>query len=462
MDTPGRIAELDRKFGDNPRRYFAALANEYRKAGQLEKAIELCEQHLAEQRNHLSGHVVLAQALVDAGRPEAAWSSLHTALDLDPENFIALRLLGDLSAGAGDAEQARAYYFRALEIEPRNEQLLDALKSLGQRGAASELATSELATSELATSEPQTAPSGAAPLGFEATSLTTGEFEADAEPSEPAVAEPIPSLADEAAMAAEPIAEPLPEPLPEPPPEPLPEPLGDPGDELQEMMAAEAVEQEAPAESEEWPAWESSTQAEPAEPPSEYEAADSAAGELEGVAEWWEEPQGEAAPEVAEPEAAEPEAAEPQAAEPEFAQPEPVAEQPVQRVTPSTPLVSETMVGLYLSQGHTALAIAALRDLVQAKPEDERLRARLEELERVTPRERRETVRDLFARLGRPRTAGTPPAARGNLSSLGALLGESGSAPDSEDPAIAAALAGDAPPGTSADFDRWLAELRGP
>jgi tetratricopeptide (TPR) repeat protein len=218
MDTPGRIAELDRKFGDNPRRYFAALANEYRKAGQLEKAIELCELHLAEQRNHLSGHVVLAQSLVDAGRPEAAWSSLHTALDLDPENFIALRLLGDLSSAAGDAEQARAYYFRALEIEPRNEQLLDALKSLGQRAALSE-------------------PSGAAPLGFEATSLTTGEFESDGGPPEPAEAEPIPTLADEAAMAAEPVAE------------SLPEPLGDPGEELQEMMAGEeAAETEEAAE----------------------------------------------------------------------------------------------------------------------------------------------------------------------------------------------------------------------
>jgi tetratricopeptide (TPR) repeat protein len=430
MDTPGRIAELDRKFGDNPRRYFAALANEYRKAGQLEKAIELCELHLAEQRNHLSGHVVLAQSLVDAGRPEAAWSSLHTALDLDPENFIALRLLGDLSSAAGDAEQARAYYFRALEIEPRNEQLLDALKSLGQRAALSE-------------------PSGAAPLGFEATSLTTGEFESDGGPPEPAEAEPIPTLADEAAMAAEPVAE------------SLPEPLGDPGEELQEMMAGEeAAETEeaaeeaeeaeeageageeaaAPAAAEEWPSWDGGAPVEPAEPPSEDEAADSAAGELEAVAQWWEEPQGEAAPEVTEP--------------------EPVPEQPAPRATPSTPLVSETMVGLYLSQGHTALAIAALRDLVAAKPDDERLRARLEELERVTPRERRETVRDLFARLGRPRTVATPPASRDSPSSLDALLGASGVEPEPEDPAIAAALAADAPHGSSVDFDRWLTELR--
>lgn len=136
METPGRIAELERKFAENPRRYFAALANEFRKLGDLDRAIELCESHLAEQRNHLSGHVVLAQALVDAGRESDAWDPLHTALDLDPENFIALRLIGELSAQVGDVEHARTFFFRALEIEPRNDQLLTAVKNLSPRPAA--------------------------------------------------------------------------------------------------------------------------------------------------------------------------------------------------------------------------------------------------------------------------------------------------------------------------------------
>ena len=136
METPGRIAELERKFAENPRRYFAALANEFRKQGELDRAIELCESHLAEQRNHLSGHVVLAQALVDAGRESDAWDPLHTALDLDPENFIALRLIGELSAKVGDIDHARSFFFRALEIEPRNEQLLAAVKTLSPRPAA--------------------------------------------------------------------------------------------------------------------------------------------------------------------------------------------------------------------------------------------------------------------------------------------------------------------------------------
>ena len=42
MAASARIDELRSKFDDNPRRYFASLANEYRKAGDLSTAIAIC------------------------------------------------------------------------------------------------------------------------------------------------------------------------------------------------------------------------------------------------------------------------------------------------------------------------------------------------------------------------------------------------------------------------------------
>ena len=50
MPNSARIDELQKKFYENPRRYFAPLADEYRKAGDLQGAIELCRTHLAQQR----------------------------------------------------------------------------------------------------------------------------------------------------------------------------------------------------------------------------------------------------------------------------------------------------------------------------------------------------------------------------------------------------------------------------
>src|SRR6185503_8261205 len=130
MASTARIDELKKKFDENPRRYFAPLANELRKAGDLEQAIALCRAHLPQQSGHISGHIVLAQALFEANEPDEARHVFEQALDLDPENLIALRSLGDIARAAGDMGATRAWYERVLEVDPRNEEILDLLRDL--------------------------------------------------------------------------------------------------------------------------------------------------------------------------------------------------------------------------------------------------------------------------------------------------------------------------------------------
>src|SRR5436305_6149072 len=110
MGTSARIDELKKKFDENPRRYFAPLANEYRKAGDLEQAIFICQEYLPQQPGHMSGHIVYAQALFELNRHEEAKTVFETALGLDPENLIALRHLGDIARQSGDATTARIWY----------------------------------------------------------------------------------------------------------------------------------------------------------------------------------------------------------------------------------------------------------------------------------------------------------------------------------------------------------------
>src|SRR5688572_31917671 len=87
MASTARIEELRKKYEENQRRYFAPLANEYRKAGQLEEAIALCRAWLPQQPGHMSGHIVFGQTLFEAGELSEARSVFETALDLDPENL---------------------------------------------------------------------------------------------------------------------------------------------------------------------------------------------------------------------------------------------------------------------------------------------------------------------------------------------------------------------------------------
>src|SRR3954469_9261967 len=130
MAISARIDELRKKFDENPRRYFAPLANEYRKSGDLEQAIFICQEYLPQQPGHMSGHIVYGQALYEMGRPEEAQVVFETALSLDPENLIALRHLGDIARQANDFAAARSWYQRVLEADPRNEEIAQIMLSL--------------------------------------------------------------------------------------------------------------------------------------------------------------------------------------------------------------------------------------------------------------------------------------------------------------------------------------------
>ena len=130
MASSARIDELRKKFDENPRRYFAPLANEYRKAGDLEQAVFICQEYLPQQPGHMSGHIVYGQTLYEMGRHDEAKAVFETALSLDPENLIALRHLGDIARQTGEPNAARIWYQRVLEADPRNEEIAQLMISL--------------------------------------------------------------------------------------------------------------------------------------------------------------------------------------------------------------------------------------------------------------------------------------------------------------------------------------------
>jgi tetratricopeptide (TPR) repeat protein len=143
MASSARIEELEKKFNENPRRYFAPLANEYRKAGDVQQAIAICRTYVPQQPGHMSGHIVFGQALFEAGDHDEARGVFEAALGLDPENLIALRHLGDIAREHGESDDARAWYRRVLEADPRNDEVAALLTSVEaeQAAAADEPAT---------------------------------------------------------------------------------------------------------------------------------------------------------------------------------------------------------------------------------------------------------------------------------------------------------------------------------
>ena len=125
-----RLEELRSKFQENPRRYFAPFANELRKSGDLPQAISVCRAHLASQPGHVSGHIVLGQALYEAGESDEARGIFTAALELDPENLIALRSLGEIAQVNGEFTAARLWYERLLDADPRNTEVSQLLRDI--------------------------------------------------------------------------------------------------------------------------------------------------------------------------------------------------------------------------------------------------------------------------------------------------------------------------------------------
>jgi len=121
MADPHReeIAKLEALYAANPDgRIFTHLAEAYRKAGDLERARQTVEKGLSRHKDYPSAHVVLGRILWDMGDVSAAEAEFRRVLELDPENRVALRGLGDLAREAGRPAEALERYRALLLLDP--------------------------------------------------------------------------------------------------------------------------------------------------------------------------------------------------------------------------------------------------------------------------------------------------------------------------------------------------------
>lgn len=127
------IQHLRERFEEAPdSRLFAPLADAYRKDGDIDTAIELCEKGLERYPSYASAHVILGKCFYDKGATERARSEFLRVVELDPENMVALKFLGDILGAEGDREGAAQYYRRLIAIDPTNEDVEKALSELEQ------------------------------------------------------------------------------------------------------------------------------------------------------------------------------------------------------------------------------------------------------------------------------------------------------------------------------------------
>jgi thioredoxin-like negative regulator of GroEL len=92
-----RIEDLRRRVEADPTSIaFAALAEEYRRVGRFQEAVEVCRRGLERHPAYLSAKVTLARALIELNELDEAQQHLDAVLRMAPENLAAIRARADI------------------------------------------------------------------------------------------------------------------------------------------------------------------------------------------------------------------------------------------------------------------------------------------------------------------------------------------------------------------------------
>jgi hypothetical protein len=118
MADTARIEELRRRVETDPASIaFAALAEEYRRAGQFDDAIATCRTGLQRHPAYLSARVTLGRSLLETGSYDEARQELEQVLRSAPENLAAIRALAEIHHRAGELPES-GHHFEEPEAQP--------------------------------------------------------------------------------------------------------------------------------------------------------------------------------------------------------------------------------------------------------------------------------------------------------------------------------------------------------
>jgi len=126
-----RIVELRRRVQADPASIaFAQLAEECRRAGDYDQAVDICRAGLAHHPAYLSARVTLGRALTELGRLDEAHTELAIVLDTAPDNLAANRAMAEIFQQRAQMPEALAYYQKALQLAQYDQDLEHAVERI--------------------------------------------------------------------------------------------------------------------------------------------------------------------------------------------------------------------------------------------------------------------------------------------------------------------------------------------
>lgn len=119
-----RIVKCERILQSDPNsQIFAALAEAYRKQGELEKAFHVCQNGLRVHPSYGSAHVVMAKINMDRGLYDWAEAEINKAIEIEGTNRAVELLLAEIHIYRGEFNAAVKLLRRLHQADPRNDQI---------------------------------------------------------------------------------------------------------------------------------------------------------------------------------------------------------------------------------------------------------------------------------------------------------------------------------------------------
>src|SRR5436309_598585 len=118
----------DRIARDPFSRAFLQLAEEYRREGRFQEAIEVCLEGLQRHPTYHTARISLGRTYMEAGDMENARRAFSEVLELQPENHLAAKLLAEIQRKMGDLAGAAATYRGILRYYPNDREVATLLQ----------------------------------------------------------------------------------------------------------------------------------------------------------------------------------------------------------------------------------------------------------------------------------------------------------------------------------------------
>jgi len=158
LELEERIEKCQKILSEHPdSQIFAALAEAYRKKGELDKAFEFCRNGLRKHPDYGAGHLIMAKINFDREMYSEAEKELLLAIKLDGRTRVTEQLFARVMIKKGEFKEAKSILEKLISTDKRNSTLKSFLEEV-QKGLKEEKKRGIVLKPEVVVSEKEDKP----------------------------------------------------------------------------------------------------------------------------------------------------------------------------------------------------------------------------------------------------------------------------------------------------------------